>query len=100
MLLRLATGASRQLVINSGIAKTRLQFWWHNLGAELALWDRGDEPDEPQSLWLDIEQAIEGIELWVTTGNQSHIRSFRTSECSALVRIDELERAGLWGIGL
>ncbi len=100
MLLRLATGASRQLLINSGVEKTRLHFWWHNLGAELALWDEGNEPDEPQSLWLDVEQAIEEIELWVSTGEQSHIRSFRTSECSALIVIDELERVGLWGIGL
>jgi len=100
MLLRLATGASRQLLINSGVEKTRLHFWWHNLGAELALWDDGNEPDEPQSLWLDVEQAIEEIELWVSTGDKSHIRSFRTSESSALGVIDELERVGLWGIGL
>lgn len=100
MLLRLATGASRQLIINSGIDKSRLQFWWHDLGAELALWDDGDAPAEPQSLWLDVEQAIGEIELWVSTGNQSHIRTFRTSESSALGVIDELERVGLWGIGL
>lgn len=100
MLLRLATGASRQLLINSGVEKTRLHFWWHNLGAELALWDDGNEPDDPQSLWLDVEKAIEDIELWVLTGDQNHIRSFRTSESSALAVIDELERVGLWGIGL
>lgn len=100
MLLRLATGASRQLVINSGLDKTRLHFWWHNIGVELAIWDGGDEPDDPQSLWLDVEQAIEEIELWVSTGVNGHIRSFRMNKSSALAVIDELERVGFWGMGL
>ena len=100
MLLRLATGASRRLLINSGVDKTRLHFWWHNLGAELALWDEGGEPGDPQSLWLDIELAINEIEQWIATGDKRKMNSFRVSESPAIVVIDELERVGLWGIGL
>ena len=86
--------------IPSATRSTPRDRWRLLVKAIIALWDDGNEPDEPQSLWLDVEQAIEEIELWVSSGDPSHIRSFRTSESSALVVIDELERVGFLGIGL
>lgn len=100
MLLRLATGASRRMLINSGIQKEQLQFWWHRLGVELALWDDGNEPDDPQSLWLDVEEAIASIKGWVSAGDQKRMHSSRAKEGAALAVIDELERVGFWGLGL
>jgi hypothetical protein len=100
MLLRLATGACRQLVINSGIDKAQLQFWWHCIGQELALWDKADVPADTQSLWLDIQASIQDIEAWVRAGNVNHVRSFRVSQAPALAVIDETERIALWGMGL
>lgn len=100
MLLRLATGACRQLIINSGIEKDSLQFWWHGVGAEMAIWNGTEKPDDTQSLWIEIEQAIGDINQWLITGNDSDMRSFRVDQAPALAVIDEIERVAFWGMGL
>lgn len=100
MLLRLASGACRRLVINSGVAKEALVFWWHGFGAETSLWDAADCPADSQELWLDIQHAIQDFDTWLEGDEHTRMRTFRRNQSSGISVIDEAERVGLWGIGL
>ena len=100
MLLRLASGSCRLFVINSGVPKWELVFWWHAFGEEASLWDKGDGPADPQELWLDIQQAIQDLDTWLEGDEYTKMRTFRLNQSAGISVIDEAERAAFWGIGL
>jgi len=100
MLLRMATGACRQVRLNAGLDKENLRFWWHQLGVELAMWNESGEPDQIQDLWMDVKEAITELDTWLAGRDMPQIRELRVAHPSALGVVDETERVALWGLGL
>jgi hypothetical protein len=58
LLLRLATGATRNLLHSAGFHSSNLTFWWQEVGVSRGLWDPASPPLDLADLWADIDDAL------------------------------------------
>ena len=99
MLLRLATGASANLLFEAGIEREDLDFWIQAVGTGRGIWHPDDSPDELIDLWADVDSVLQQIELQVNNRSPSP-REMWQDESKGLAILGECERVALWGLGL
>jgi hypothetical protein len=58
LLLRLATGTSKDVFHRAGISKQAIGFWRNDLGIARGFWSGGHEPIDLTDLWIDVESAL------------------------------------------
>lgn len=58
LLLRLATGATRNLFNQAGVQMAETEFWRDELGQRKGLWKSGSIPDPISDLWADVEDGM------------------------------------------
>lgn len=102
LLLRLASAACDDLFRRSGIDRLDVEFWLSSMGANIGLWEPGEEPERVTDLWADIETALEVIEQWTdgTTSSNGSISRARRELAFDLWQIQQFQRAGFWAMGL
>lgn len=61
LLLRLATGASNQMITEAKISKTDLKFWWEAVGENFGLWESG-LADPITDMWTEVETALQNMQ--------------------------------------
>lgn len=61
LLLRVATGATRRLLFDAGIASDNLEPWIVELGIDRGLWAEYPEDADITILWSDIREALEDV---------------------------------------
>jgi len=102
LLLRLSTGAAARLLVQAGLDKAALTFWWKPLGEESGLWEPGSEPAQFTDLWADVEVACDALESWesTTTGPRMSYAGCQADQSSSIAVLGQCERPALWGLGL
>jgi hypothetical protein len=99
-LLRMATGAARDLLIQAGVDSAAIAFWWKALGSVRGLWQDGSEPDDLTDLWADIRECLDDID-GIVEGDPM-VTSFanlaRTLDLHAHAACS-YERVSLWALG-
>ena len=99
MLLRLATGASANLMSDAGIEREHLEFWIQSVGTSRGVWRPEQPPESLVDLWADVESALDDIDDWLG-GTAPSMREIWSDRPGELARLGECERVALWGLGL
>ena len=68
LLLRLASGATRRMLINAGVAFDDLSFWWQPYGTSRGLSERPPSAVNLTDGWADTEAQLSGVTDWVERG--------------------------------
>lgn len=98
LMLRVATGASRQMLHNAGIESRLLDFWWQKLAVSRSI-SSASSPDELSDAWADITEAVDQIDTYISgTQDASFVELGHPSRCGALSALGKWELAGLLGI--
>jgi hypothetical protein len=98
LMLRVATGASRQMLSNAGIEPRLLDFWWQQLAASRSI-SHASSPDELLDAWADITEAVDQIDTYISdTQGATFVELSHPSRCGALSALGKWELAGLLGI--
>lgn len=95
LLLRAATGSSRDLLSRAGLDSTTLQFWWAELGLLRGIWDPGNEPVDVTDLWADIRDFV------IDTNGAPPPQSFGELSrhlANTLHLTSSFERVAIWGL--
>jgi hypothetical protein len=102
LILRIASGACARLIRTVGFESADLRFWWSPLGIERGLWAPGAEPGSFSELWVDVRDALTGLNEWQEenkAGRPSYASWLR--ECAnEFIPLTSCERIALWGLGL
>ena len=99
MLLRLATGASANLLLDVGIDREKAAFWVDSIGSERGLWSGSTPPDELYELWSDVQDELENWdEMRHLAPLDAHAMWKQHSD--SLTILSEYEKVALWGLGL
>ncbi len=100
LLLRLATGASAELLSSSGFSWLDLEFWWKALGNDIGLWELGKELIVPDDLWEDIYNSINELDEWKENTPIPSTFNLHTTNANAknLWMLSGTERIALWGL--
>lgn len=69
LLLRVATGAVREMLLASSLHLDAISFWWAEVGYSQGLWQFAPEVVDLPDLWLDLAQAAEDITEWCNNGD-------------------------------
>lgn len=100
LLLRIASGASRELMRSASVKQAHVEFWWKNFGLQRGLWRPDGEPESLSDQWLDVEHYVQEMSEWSSQGASHSYASWRQDQPSTIGVIGECERIGLWGLGL
>ncbi len=103
MLLRLATGASLELLRGAGLSSADLEFWWHELGIRHGMWDSNNIPDDTVDLWIETRDALDFLFEWEQTCPDPTMASrneWRREISSFSSVLGECERIAMWGLAL
>ena len=61
LLLRVASGAARHMLIQAGIGLDDIAFWWHPYGEDRGLWGRPPAAVDLTDSWADAEEVLEQL---------------------------------------
>jgi hypothetical protein len=100
LLLRLATGASAELLNRSQASTEVLRFWWEAIGVEAGLWRAAGPPDDLTDLWADVDDALATNREWIASASDTSVGAWVASRAVALHTLGSCERIALWGLGL
>jgi hypothetical protein len=100
LLLRVASGATRQLLVDSGIRFEHLQFWWHPYGQGHGLWDEPPAAAELTDGWADFEAVLQDIRAWLDGSATSDASYWRlmTEVPRSMTTLTNMELVGLWSL--
>lgn len=97
LLLRVATGMVREMLIGSGVDLNMLKFWWHDAGRVQGFWKTPPEFIDSSQLWSDLSLHLDDIDDWISGDNDS--RESLQSECAeALIQLTGMARFALIGL--
>lgn len=100
LLLRIATGAARNLLTSLNAADVaNLSFWWRPIGENKGIWDVGAPPAQFADLWQDIDVSLTQLQAWRHAGGHSKKRLF-SAAAEAIRSLSSCERVALWSLGL
>lgn len=60
LLLRLATGASANMMRQARFTKQELEFWWQPFGENRGLWESGLS-DPIENMWFEVDEALQSM---------------------------------------
>jgi hypothetical protein len=96
LLLRLASGASSDMLARASLDEDALRFWLAGVGEDRALWLPTGYPDQLTDLWGDIEPALETVAA-ATTDDLSSYRRLHDRFSPTLSVLSGAERVAVWG---
>lgn len=99
LLLRIATGLSKQLFHEAQIDHKDLKFWWAPFGKEKGLWKSGSEPANFTDLWTDVEDLFS---VWdpKSMATNTALADLNLPTHVNMNILETFERVGLWGLGI
>ncbi|MHB1988271.1 MAG: hypothetical protein ACYCSF_09835 [Acidimicrobiales bacterium] len=98
LLLRLASGATRRMLIDAGIDFDDLSFWWHPYGTERGLWKIPPTAAHITDSWADTEADLLDIDEWLNGATPGTYHDLLSAVPSSLTSLTNLEMVGLWSL--
>jgi hypothetical protein len=100
LLLRVASGATRKMLTDSGIGFEHLEFWWHPYGVGRGLWDIPPMASELTDGWADFSEALEDLRNWLdeSTASNASYRSLLANVPQTMTTLTNMELVGLWSL--
>lgn len=100
MLLRVATGACRQMVQGTSITGSDLTFWWQRLGEDKGFWEPGDPPESLSDLWDDVIAAVDDTRNWPSAigPSQETYARLHLERSREIMVLGGCERVALWSL--
>ena len=71
LLLRVATGAVRELFYTANLELQSLEFWWQNAGLMQGYWPASPERLDRSEIWADVSAGLDDIDQWCQSGDDS-----------------------------
>ena len=68
ILLRIATGAVRELLSSADLSLESLNFWWQPAGTLQGLWETPPSVVNSSELWVDAFEGLGNIDQWIRDG--------------------------------
>lgn len=101
LLLRIAAGNTSLIYRDADVKSTDLQFVWENYGLDNGFWKPGTMPDDFEDLWLDIEDNVRNLKDRVNiVPYRNDLASILNDNNGDFTYFKQINRAGLWGIGI
>jgi hypothetical protein len=99
LLLRVASGATRRMLIDAGVGLESLGFWWKPYGEGLGLWDH-PAPNVAQLTdgWADTKAALDDIDISLAAGALSSYRGIVSELPRPFANLTSLEMVGVWSL--
>jgi len=99
LLLFLATGSTRQHLINAGYSGETLEFFWRRQCEARFDGPAASLPDDPIDLWRDIADYLDDAREWLgRAGPGVSLGQWRSAQPEVANKIVGLELAGVWGL--
>lgn len=98
MLLRVASGTVRHMLIEAGVGLGSLSFWWEPYGRERGLWTIPPLSSELMDGWADTELTLREVDEWIDQGREGTYREMWTSLPNPVTDLASLEKVGLWSL--
>ena len=97
VLLRLATGAVRELMIQTDVDLGTLSFWWEDSGSRQGLWADAPSADDLIDIWKDVDDGLNDLSSHLENALES--RQSLLSKCAGSIsQITRLTRFNLIGL--
>ena len=97
LLLRIATGAIREVLGLADLDLGSLKFWWQSVGRLQGFWDDPPSSVNSSELWMDLYQGVEDIDRW-KQGDGSSRHSLLGACSEAIIQTTGIARLGLIGL--
>jgi hypothetical protein len=100
LLLRLASGASAQLLLSSGLSADSTLFWWSDLGIARGLWEGSKNAGDLVDLWADIDLLLNEVDNFQQKyPPESQSFGLVGSElATSIVGLGSCERVAIWSM--
>ena len=98
LLLRVASGACRQMLADADIKFDGLAFWWGGYGMTRGLWNAPPDSSGLTDTWADIEPALQDVSEWIAGDSPDSYRELFSRVPHALTELTSLEMVGLWSL--
>ncbi len=98
LLLRVASGATRQMLVNGGVNFDDLAFWWRPYGTDRGLWIHPPPAAHITDVWADTESSLLDIDEWLKRGAPDSWRGLLSEVPASLTGLTSLEMVGLWSL--
>ncbi len=98
LLLRLASGATRRMLVNAGVAFDDLTFWWEPYGMSRGLWEQPPAAMNLTDGWADTEAQLSGIIDWLERGVMPTYYKLLSEVPWSFAGLTSLELVGLWSL--
>ena len=96
LMLRIASGCTRELLKSAGIANGNIDFYLKNLGNNNGHW-KGPTPSNFETLWEDINDSLLVIDDLIDEPDPMHLHDLFQIQAMELHHFKQLSRACFWG---
>ncbi len=103
LLLRVATGSCSLHFNDIGLEWDSLEFWLGSIGIRRGFWNQGAYPEGPIDLWTDVFEATVELEETLPARARPSRGMYEfpsPPHGDSLLKLEECERIGLWGLGV
>lgn len=94
LLLRVASGASTDLMFRAGLSEHNFAFWWRELGIRRGLWQA--EPEDYSDLWSDVRLALDEVDDLIGVSPDFNFPDLAFDGANAASMLGAGERALIW----
>jgi len=98
LLLRFASGAARQMLVDAGISFDALSFWWNAYGTDRGLWATPPAAAEITDGWANTEAGLVDLDDWIARTSGGTYYELLSDVPSVLATLTNMEMVGLWSI--
>jgi hypothetical protein len=99
LMLRMATGASSQLINTSSLAQQNIKYWWEGICRGIGIFNATETAADASELFMDVSDSINSIES-SATAVLGTLKDAIPSISSDLSTIKQFQRVCFWGMGL
>ncbi len=97
LLLRFATGATREALRSADIDLDSLHFWWNDAGNRQGIWDKYPSSVNASDLWIDIDAGLDDIYAWME-GDSTSRHGLLVTCAESVLQLANMARFTLIGL--
>lgn len=98
LLLFIASGSSRQLLLKAGYSTDTTAFWWEQYGKDRGLWPKNGCPDDPLDAWADVDDATNELVSWSNANTGASLHDLWQQHQQHIHMLGAFELIGIWSL--